>query len=300
MGLDLRKAKPSVAIVLVNYNGFEDTVECVSSLNKISYPYYKIVVVDNGSTKRPNLEQKKILLENTYYIESHENLGFSGGNNLGIAWAMEQGYEYVLLLNNDTTVEPNFLDILIDAAESKENVGVVGGKISFYNNPNLLWFGGGQLNTKYGCGSHERWNQPNSEDTGEIREVTFLTGCLMLIPMSVIKVVGYLDKDYFLYAEDTDYCCRITNYGYKLWFCENTLVYHKVSASTGAASPMTQYYMVRNALYLSKRYLESHLIVQFRVFLAEIKAVIRGRKQLKPILCAFKDYYKGITGKWDN
>ena len=108
-----------------------------------------------------------------------------------------------------------------------------------------------------------------------------------------------MEKDYFLYAEDTDYCCRIMDHGYKLWFCENTLVYHKVSASTGATSPMTQYYMVRNALYLAKKHLESYGIVQFRVFLTEIKDVIRGRKQLKPVLCAFKDYYKGITGKWD-
>lgn len=289
--------KPGVAIILVNYNGFKDTVECVESICKIDYPNYRIVVVDNGSNREPDEVQIHYLRENTHYINIEHNLGFSGGNNVGIRWALQEGYPYILLLNNDTTVNPKLLDVLISAAEEKENVGVIGGKILFYQEPNRIWFGGGMLNAKYGHGSHERYNQVNPEDTGEIRRVTFLTGCLMFIPRNVFSDVGFLDEDYFLYAEDTDFCCRVMNKGYNLWFCENSLVYHKVSASTGRGSVRTQYYMMRNSLYLSKKYMRHFQLIHLRSFYQTMKDILRGRKQLRPVVTAVFDYYRRIRGK---
>ena len=289
--------KPGVAIILVNYNGFKDTVECVESIRKIDYPNYRIVVVDNGSDEAPDKDQILYLQEYTHYISIENNLGFSGGNNVGIRWALQKGYPYILLLNNDTTVSPQLLDILVRAAEEKEKVGIIGGKILFYQSPNRIWFGGGVLNTKYGHGSHEDYGQNNQKDTGEIRRVTFLTGCLMFIPNDVFADIGLLDEDYFLYAEDTDFCCRVMNKGYNLWFCENSLVYHKVSASTGRGSVRTQYYMMRNSLYLSKKYMRHFRLIHFRIFYQTIKDILRGRKQLKPVVTAILDYYRGIRGK---
>lgn len=179
--------QPSVAIIIVNYNGIEDTIECVKSLNKINYDNYKIFVIENGSSKKPTKEQIDYLKGQTVYIESAENLGFSGGNNIGIRKAIENEFDYVLLLNNDTTVEPDFLSILIGVATKKDNAGIVSGKIAFYSKPSHLWYGGGHMDEKLGGGAHERWNDLNPEDTGEIREVTFITGCLMLIPIEVVK-----------------------------------------------------------------------------------------------------------------
>lgn len=291
--------QPSVAIIIVNYNGIEDTIECIKSLNKINYCNYKAFVIENGSSKKPSKDQIDYLKEHAVYMESSENLGFSGGNNIGIRKALEMRFDYVLLLNNDTTVEPDFLNILIDAATEKTDVGIVGGKIAFYSNPSHLWYGGGYLNKKYGGGSHERWNELNPEDTGEIREVTFITGCLMLIPTEVMKKVGLLSEEYFLYAEDTDFCYKVIQAGYKLWFCENTLIYHKVSASTGATSAMTQYYMVRNVLHLTKKYRTDYHTVNARFTYQVIKDVIRGRKQFAPVRCAYRDYLKGNMGKWE-
>lgn len=115
----IKDKQPSVAIIIVNYNGAEDTIECVKSLNKINYDNYKIFVIENGSSKKPTKEQIDYLKGQTVYIESAENLGFSGGNNIGIRKAIENEFDYVLLLNNDTTVEPDFLSILIDAATKK-------------------------------------------------------------------------------------------------------------------------------------------------------------------------------------
>lgn len=295
----IKDKQPSVAIIIVNYNGAEDTIECVKSLNKINYDNYKIFVIENGSSKKPTKDQIDYLKGQTVYIESAENLGFSGGNNIGIRKAIENEFDYMLLLNNDTTVEPDFLSILIDAATKKNNVGIVGGKIAFYSNPSHLWYGGGHMDEKLGGGAHERWNDLNPEDTGEIREVTFITGCLMLIPTEVVKKVGLLSEEYFLYAEDTDFCYKVLEAGYKLWFCENTLIYHKVSASTGATSAMTQYYMVRNVLYLTKKYRTDYHKVNARFTYQTIKDVIRGRKQFAPVRCAYRDYLKGTMGKWE-
>ena len=128
----IKDKQPSVAIIIVNYNGAEDTIECVKSLNKINYDNYKIFVIENGSSKKPTKDQIDYLKGQTVYIESAENLGFSGGNNIGIRKAIENEFDYMLLLNNDTTVEPDFLSILIDAATKKNNVGIVGGKNSFF------------------------------------------------------------------------------------------------------------------------------------------------------------------------
>jgi len=291
--------QPSVAIIIVNYNGIEDTIECIKSLDKINYCNYKVFVIENGSSKKPTKAQIDYLNGHAVYIESSENLGFSGGNNIGIRKAIENGFDYVLLLNNDTTVEPDFLSILIGVAIQKENVGIVGGKIAFYSKPSHLWYGGGHLNEKSGGGSHERWNELNPPDTDEIREVTFITGCLMLIPTNVLKKVGLLSEEYFLYAEDTDFCYKVIKAGYKLWFCENTMVYHKVSASTGATSAMTQYYMVRNVLYLTKKYRTDYHKVNARFTCQIAKDIIRGRKQVAPVMCAYRDYLKGNMGKWE-
>lgn len=131
--------QPSVAIIIVNYNGIEDTIECVKSLNKINYDNYKIFVIENGSSKKPTKEQIDYLKGQTVYIESAENLGFSGGNNIGIRKAIENEFDYVLLLNNDTTVEPDFLSILIGVATKKDNAGIVSGKIAFYSKPRVTF-----------------------------------------------------------------------------------------------------------------------------------------------------------------
>lgn len=293
-----KEKQPSVAVVIVNYNGAEDTIECINSLNEIEYDNYTVFVIENGSSIKPTKKQVNYLRNKSVYIESDENLGFSGGNNIGIRKAIEAEFDYVLLLNNDTTVRTDFLNILVNVAKEEECVGVVGGKIAFYNKPDYLWYGGGHMDERCGGGSHERWNEMNQIDTGAIREVTFITGCLMLIPVEVIKNVGLLSEEYFLYAEDTDFCCKVMKAGYKLWFCENTLIYHKVSASTGETSDITQYYMVRNVLYLSKKFRVDYHKINLRFTFHIAKDVIRGRKRLLPVRYAYMDYLKGKMGKW--
>lgn len=289
--------QPKVDIILVNYNGYTDTVECVKSIKKIAYTNHRIIVVDNGSTIEPKKNQVDYLKSNTYFIESIDNLGFSGGNNIGIDVALREKADYILLLNNDTTVEPDFLDILVETAESNDNVGIVGGKILFYSDPSLVWYAGGEYYRDKGVSSHTLYKQKDKDKANLIQEVSFITGCLMLIPRCVIENVGKLSEEYFLYSEDTDYSCRVANAQYKLIYNNSAVIYHKVSASSGAESPMTQYYMMRNSLLLIRKFGTRKFRSYISHIFTEYKNVFRGRKQFRPIWKGTLDFILKNYGK---
>ena len=208
--------QPLVFIILINYNGEADSIECVQSLNRILYDNFRIVLVDNGSTKPISEEGKSFFEKNCHVIYNDRNSGFAGGNNIGIRYAVKEGAELILLLNNDTIVEPDFLDILVDQYEVNREAGALGGRICLYDDKEKIWYGGGHFDPNDGWGRHERYGEICSGRTGIVREVTFITGCLMLIPKHTVEKIGLLDDSMFLYFEDTDYCCRIMKAGMKM------------------------------------------------------------------------------------
>ena len=247
---------PLVSIILVNYNGYEDTVECVRSLKEIDYDNYEVIVVDNGSTTSPTNLQTSYLSDNTCFIRNEENLGFAGGNN----------------------------------------VGIVCGKIYWFDEPDILWYDGGAINRETCVTTHYNYNKidDHRENLG-IKEISFATGCMWLIPIQAQKIVGYLSEKYFLYAEDDDYCCRIIDAGLKIYYNPASVIYHKVSRSTGATSTNTQYYTARNQLMIIhkfstnkpkayycylKRYVKKFLqkSVDLKVICEAVMAALRGKK----------------------
>lgn len=288
-----------VTAILVNYNGYEDTIECVRSLMKATYDNLEIIVVDNGSTKMPTQEQKLYLQEHADYVETHRNLGFSGGNNVGIRRAIEHGADYVLLLNNDTIVTDGFLNPMISAAERTKDVGIVGGKIFFHTKPEVVWYGGGSYDFSNGNAKHWPGGQITDAFTESVQEVSFVTGCLMLIPVSVIERIGFLDETFFLYAEDTEFCCRAIQSGLKLLYCPDAVIYHKVSASTGGTSYATQYYMTRNNLYVAKMYGTNPMKAYCYLCLRSVVRVIKRKQNLYPVLCGWYDFAKNKKGCWE-
>lgn len=145
---ETQQNKPKIGIILVNYNGYADTAECLKSLEAVTYSNQKIYVVDNASTIEPEKELLEYIRARSVYITTKVNLGFSGGNNLGIARAIEDGCQYVLLLNNDTTVESGFLEPLAEAAVKEENLGCAIGRIMFYSEPEIVWYAGGVYDEK--------------------------------------------------------------------------------------------------------------------------------------------------------
>lgn len=288
---------PLVCIILVNYNGFKDTVDCIRSLKNISYDNYKIIVVDNASTVEADKNDLIYIKENSDYIESSENLGFSGGNNVGIKHAEKYSPKFYLLLNNDTVVEPDFLKELVTAYKEHPDTGIFTGKIRFYSSPDKLWFGGGELNMRNAGTSHIGYMDTDSENYQKNFWITFATGCLWLLPKKTIETVGLLEEDYFLYCEDTDYCFRVLKAGLRILYVGKSCIYHKVSASAGNESDLQNYYTIRNTFWLVERYLKNKFLIKKYYTLKYLKAVLFNKIKYSVYKSAYSDFKNKITGR---
>lgn len=286
-----------VFIILVNYNGTRDTVDCINSLNKIDYPSYEIVLVDNASQDIVQLEKEVAKLENVKLIRLEENLGFASGTNIGIRYAKDHGAEYVLLLNNDTVVEETFLTELVNTAQAHSEAGIVTGKILFFSAPNRIWYAGGEMNLNKAMVRHLESGRIDSKITEE-KEVTFVTGCLMLISSEALDVVGILDDSYFMYSEDVDYCYRMQKQNYKVIYTSKAIIYHKVSASTGGkSSAFSQYYRTRNDLWILSRYADKKVCAYVFYALRLIKRNLVGQFQVKNTIAGLKAYFRNEQGR---
>lgn len=291
--------QPLVSIILVNYNGYSDTVDCIRSLINLDYDNYKIYVVDNGSTVKATLEQLQFISQYSNYIWSAQNLGFSGGNNIGIDYAMKDTPEYFLLLNNDTEVEPDFLHKLVRAASEKENVGIITGKILWFDDKSRVWYAGGEYNYETGKTTHYHYDEINNDLVHKIDNVSFASGCLWLIPKNVINTVGKMDERMFLYGEDTEYCCRVMKNGLNIYYVNDSVIFHKVSRSTGFGSSDSQYYNVRNTLFVNSMYCNNKIKVLTKQILTWEKEAFRGRMDFKSVQKGIWDFIKNKRGKRD-
>lgn len=287
---------PLVAIILVNYNSFEDTVECVKSLLNIEYDNYKIVVIDNASTEK-NEHAIKFLKQHTSYISSPGNQGFSGGNNLGISYCDEKYHpDYFLFLNNDTVVKKDFLTELLQTASHNKDVGIVCGKIYYYDEPNILWFDGGTFDSNYGIADHIHYNKPDKYFSRYEKDIEFATGCLLLIPKSTVDNVGYLDEEYFMYAEDVDYSRRVRNAGFRILYTSASIIYHKVGRSS-KNNDFTTYYMIRNNLYIIQKYASKKRIAYLKKMILILKSIIKREARLITAIIAVHDFLRHKTGR---
>lgn len=225
---------PSVAIIIVTWNRRDDILACLESLQHVTYPRFRLLVVDNGSSD-DTVAAIRQQHPHVQVIEAGRNLRFAGGNNLGLREVLSQGDDFALLLNNDTIVAQDFLDHLVAEAQKDDSVGLVGSKILYHDRPGVIWFAGGVIKPAWGYVRHFGLRQVDDGRFDRIREVSFLTGCCLLIRSAVIEKVGLLDEGYYLYSEDADYCLRAQRAGYKLIYAHQARIFHKVSSSTGGA-----------------------------------------------------------------
>ncbi len=266
---------PLISIIIVNYDTPKLTADCLSSLQTINHEgfRYNVLVVDNGSQPEFNIPKKYTVKKNTTaeqveLIRSDANIGFTGGNNLGMSYAVKHyNPDYFLLLNSDTTVEPNFLAELFAGIQGK-NRGIAGSKIYFekgceYHHDvyqedqlgNVIWFAGGTIDWANLLAFHRGVDEVDRGQFEHLKNTDFVTGCCMLIKREVIEKIGILDKKYFLYLEDVDFCQRAVQEGYKLVFCPQSVVYHKNAGSSGGSgSRIHTYYQTRNRLLFFLKY----------------------------------------------
>jgi len=287
---------PRVFIIILNWNGKKDTLECLSSLKKISYKNHKIVLVDNGSTDGSSEEIRK-RFPKVKIIKNRKNLGFAEGSNIGIKSALRKKTDYVLLLNNDTVVEKNFLRNLVKISEKDYKRGIVCPKVYFYST-NKLQYAGLKFNFKTGKSILEGYGEKDRGQFGKEKEMDFCGGTCMLVRKSVFENIGLLNEKYFAYYEDNDFGFRARNAGYEIIFCPRAKIWHKISRSTGGqTNPIKEYYMARNRIWLMKKY-SPNLIIFWMHFIPEflLGSLILAKKGKFDIL---KSKIKGATeGIW--
>lgn len=295
---DLQK----VAIILVNYNGKEYNDECINSILNSSYKNLDIIVIDNDSKDGSPQLLKDKFSNKIKLIMAEKNLGFSGANNIGIREALENEAEYILLLNNDTIIDKDLISNMVKASKEEENA-VISPKIYYYDNKDIIWSAGADMRWKRGLTDQRGINKKDDEKYNKRQEVEFGTGCCLLIPSEVIRKVGYLTDDYFLYYEDTDYCMRVRSCGYKIIYEPKAILYHKESASTGGSlSKLYIYYNTRNRLVFNKRFNKKNKLTYMTYFYCTrlVKCVIwiiKGRIDLVRVtMIAIKDYKKENLG----
>jgi GT2 family glycosyltransferase len=294
-----------VAIIVLNWNGLKDTLACLASLKRLDYSAYEVVVIDNGSTDN-SVEMIRVTHPWVTLIETGENLGYVGGNNRGLEYARQTGADYGLLLNNDTEVSPNFLNLLVEAAEQDPTVGIVGPTIYYFDEPEVIWSAGGAIDWQQGDTAMIGLNQVDRGQFGQLpRPVQFVTGCALLIKMRIVGQVGLLDDRFFAYYEETEWCVRVSRAGFQILHVPQAKIWHKISLVAREASPQVHYYMIRNRLLflkLSQAGLVSRVSILFhygRILLSwSLKPKWRHKApQRQAMVRAILDYGRGRFGK---
>lgn len=247
---------PKVSIIILNWNGLEDTVECLESLKKITYPDYKVILVDNDSKGNDTQVLEEKFGGYVHLIQNDRNYGYTGGNNIGIRYVLNNSSpEYFLILNNDTVVAPDFLDRMIEMAESDASIGIVGPKVYYYKFPNRIQSAGAKVNMRTGQASLIGVKEMDAGQYDTQQEVDYVFGCCLLIKKEVIQKVGLFDESYFCYWDETDYCFRAREAGYKVVYIPEAKMWHKAPLKLKVwdktpmgdkASGLSYYYMARN------------------------------------------------------
>jgi len=383
---------PKVAIIILNWNGWKDTIECLESVFRNTYPNYQVIVVDNGSTdgsiekikdwaegkqevltpellhplyhlshppvkkpisyiyytceeaekggsfkleekitkewqeqKKPNSKElnptSSCLL---IFIQTGENLGFAGGNNVGIRYTiLKSDSNYIWLLNNDTVVNKNALIEMVKLSENDEEIGMVGSKLLYYDKKDIIQALGGtdQINWKT-IGKHicsfEK-DQSKLDTNFEIKG--YVHGASLLVKKKVIKMTGMFDDKYFMLVEETDWCFRASELGWKLFCSGKSKIWHKGGASSGKSAQkvffgrqsirsslnkfvIVNYYMTRNHLYFVKKHFGKYFIIAcififLRVIRQIIGIILYDDYKFHRIKVLLKGFVDGVKGKMD-
>lgn len=246
-------ARPRVAAIVLNYNGREVTLLSLDSLRQMTYPSFDIVVVDNGSTDG-SYETVAETYPDVFQVRTEHNRGPSAGINLGIRWAMERGYDHLLILNNDIEVAPDMLTEMVAVLDSDPSIGCVGPKTFYYWDRERLWSTGGIIRFKEavtrerGMGEIDRGRYERDE------EVPYVNGCAMLARREAVQATGLWDPIYHLSVEDADWCMRMKRYGYRCFYAHRALLWHMVSHTTGGYRPNKTYQTGRSTAIFVRRH----------------------------------------------
>jgi GT2 family glycosyltransferase len=282
---------PLVYIVILTWNRRDDTLECVRSVLELQYPHYRVLVVDNASTDG-TLADIRSLFTVVETIKNPNNLGFATGNNVGIRYALDQGADYILLLNNDTVVHTQMLKELVAIAETRKDAGIIIPKIYYFGQNRRVWSAGAKWRsfpprvTIIGLG------QEDGPAFNRIEEVDYATGCAMLIRRRVFEEIGLLDTDFFMYQEDYDFSFRVRRGRFKIVYVPTAIMWHKVSMSTGEGSPRKWYLWARSVVTLYRKLYPRRYGIPLTCFLTWVvlrEIAKRNLSFLRPLVAGIRD-----------
>lgn len=271
----------NITVIVLNYKGTQDTIDCVNSVTASSLEegiYLEIIVVENGSND--GSKEKLRDLKGIKLIESTVNLGYSGGNNLGINYALKTNADFILILNNDVFIDKHSISHLIKAANRAD---IISPKIYFAKgfefhksrykkdeSGRVIWYAGGRIDWNNIIGSHIGVDDVDIGQFNNTKEIDFATGACMLVSAKVFEKIGLFDEKYFLYLEDMDFCVRAKKAGFKIVYEPEAVLWHKNAASAGGSgSKLQDYYITRNRLLFAYKFakLKTKLAVLKQIFL---------------------------------
>lgn len=242
-----------VHLVVLNWNGGDDTIACLRSVSSVSSTHLAAWVADNGSSD-DSLARVRREFPQVRVVENGVNLGFAGGNNTAINRALDGGAEFVFLLNNDTIVDPAIVDAFLDAAQRMPQAGVFGAKIYYHADPQRLWYAGGFWDAKTLSFNERGAGEVDQGQYDQLTETEWVIGCAMFVRADVFRTVGLLEPKFFLNNEEVDFCSRVRRAGYTCAYVPQARLWHKVSVSFGGEdSPLKEYFSARNRLLWAQR-----------------------------------------------
>lgn len=301
----------TVCAIVLNYNGFADTQNCIISLQKCTYPFLDTIIVDNASTdesvKRINDEFPNITL-----LQSKHNGGYAMGMNIGINYALNKKYDYILILNNDTEVTEDFLQPMLIEFENNKNIGIVSPKVGYLENRNQIYCAGAEISTLL-CGGVSKYKGKNIIDyANRNRKISMAEGCCFLVKREVFENMGLMDESFFMYFEEVEFSDRV-NKKFDILYVSDSIIYHKGGGGKqwNRYTPLYYYYYTRNRFlffrkknFLIKLYvfifaslntIAKYLVLSKSKYFATFENKIRYnelRKSLK------KGFYDGLKNFW--
>ena len=292
-----------IFVVMLNWNQEADTRECLDSIRRCDDPRLTVLVVDNGSRDGSPQRLAAAFPEVTVLCQPR-NLGFAEGNNVGIEHALREGADRIMLLNNDTLVDPAFVEPLDGALDRLPQIGVVGPKIYCYPEVDTLWSAGGQIDWSQGRQFHIGAGERDLGQYDLERQVDYVSACCLLARREVFERAGLLDARYFIYFEETAWSMRAARRGFLSLYVPKSRIWHKVSAAMGTGSPDSTYYLTRNRLlFLTEHGPEARrkfyrYFYTTRPLRSALTLLARGRGvHARAILEAILDFYTGRFGE---
>lgn len=286
-------------IVLLNYNNWQDTIECVNSLNKSGVGSSNILIIENFSTDNSKNKLREEIPD-VKVIYSGKNLGFTGGNNVGIKYAFENNFDYAVVLNNDTIVESNAIQTLTNQMDLNHDFTLGTGRIYYYPEKDKIWYDGGRVIKWRAAEQHFNFRKKVGETklNDDLREIDFISGCYMCIRLKELPRLGYMDEKFFIYLDDLEYSSRATKNQMKMLYVPSSVIYHKARGE-GKHTPKLIYYSIRNRRLVinlhfgifTKMYFEMVLIIK------RIMWFVKNRKYFYILNQAIKDYKNNYLGQ---